>query len=112
MTGSGKSEFNLIFALAIDAIIVLFASPAFDVYIKKWETKHTAFIDDNGIGYNHMSNGQIYYAPTPQNYSGYSNQNIYYQNPNNQHSYSNMAVVQNNMENSDQPNNCHQNNNQ
>lgn len=103
---------NLILAIVIDVIIVLFASPAFYIFIKKWETKHTTFIDDNGMVFNHMSNGQIYYAPTPQYYSGYSNQNIYYQNQNVQSGYSNEAVVQNNMGNSDQSNNCQQNNNQ
>lgn len=103
---------NLIFSFVVDIIVAVFTMPAFSVYIKKWETKHTTFLDDNGMVYSHMSTGQIYYPPTIQNNSGYSNQNINYQYQNNQSSYNNEPAAQNNMGDEEQPNNRQQNNNQ
>lgn len=103
---------NLIVALVVDAIVALFTMPAFSVYIKKWETKHTTFFNDNGMVYSHMASGQIYYAPAPQNFNGYSNQNINYQNQSIQNDCSHKCAAQNNIGNSDTPNNCQQNNNQ
>ena len=55
---------KMILSIVADVPFLLIISIAFEIYIKRWQTKHTTFIEDKGV-YNHMPNGQMYYGAVP-----------------------------------------------
>lgn len=67
---------NMAFVAVVNVIILILTLPAYQVYIKKWEVKHTTFIDDTGIAYEHSSNGNMYYINTNQSFNNQSFNNI------------------------------------
>ena len=64
---------NILLAIIIDLILGIFIVNGYFVYLKKWTTKHTTFVDDKGIPYEHMGNGNMYYP----NVRAYCNQQGY-----------------------------------
>lgn len=61
--------------IVLDALILIFSLPAFEVYMKKWQVKHTTVIDDNGRAYEYNSDGTIYYPTVYESQNVYSAQN-------------------------------------
>lgn len=58
---------NMAFVAVVNVIILILTLPAYQVYIKKWEVKHTTFINDTGIAYEHSNNRNMTYKKANQN---------------------------------------------
>lgn len=58
---------NMAFVAVVNVIILTLTLPAYQVYIKKWEVKHTTFINDTGIAYEHSNNRNMTYKKANQN---------------------------------------------